>query len=784
MKKKTTIILGVIFLCAVIVGTSVFAFANSTQETVFELHENKVICTLKTYDETATGKVVIPENYDGIMVTGIKENAFLKCNEVTEVVVPKTVVNIGEFSLGYILNEDGEKVKKENFVIWGRGNSEAQKYAEENGFTFRVKLTTPELVSAKNSATGVTVKWNATENSAGYNVYRKTKKSGWKKLAYVTGEKTKSYIDKTAVNGTDYTYTVKAVFGDEASGYDKAGVSVHYVSAPIVTLSNSKNGVKISWTKNPKATVYRVYKKLSSENSWTRIKTVKADALSYIDTAVKDNQNSYYCVIAVEGNFTSGFEADKSNIFLKSPNVTDAKNSTQGIKVYWEKVGGAKKYRVYRKENGSAWVKLGDVSANTFNFTDKNVKFGSKYDYTVKAVSGKNLSAYTKIATTYRVDYPRLNNVTATSGGLKVSWSKVAKADYYTIYRRINDSEWRRVGTTKNGTTLSFTDKNVVSGVNYNYTVIAWYKNSKSTHDANGIDGMYFASPKVTSARCFKSQKIVVEWNSVGGAQIYTIYKKEDNAKYKAIKTVDANTLSYTDTDIKVGKEYSYIIRATSYYGIVSGNSNVKCARVLDLSKPMVALTYDDGPSNSATTRILNTLEKYNSRATFFVVGSRVGSYKSQIERAYNLNCEIGNHTYNHKTLTSLSASGVLSELSQTSSKIEGITGEKPVVMRPPGGSFNNSTVKNNVGAPIIMWSVDTRDWENRNASKIVSNIKNNVRDGSIVLMHDLYDSTASATETIVPWLIKNGYQIVTVTELMDAKGVTMQNGSAYYSAK
>ena len=132
MKKKIAIILGVIFLCLVIVGTSVLAFANSTQETVYEIHENKVICSLKTYDETATGKVTIPENYNGIMVTGINENAFLKCSDVTEVVVPKTVVNIGEFSLGYILNENGEKVKKENFVIWGRGNSEAQKYAEEN----------------------------------------------------------------------------------------------------------------------------------------------------------------------------------------------------------------------------------------------------------------------------------------------------------------------------------------------------------------------------------------------------------------------------------------------------------------------------------------------------------------------------------------------------------------------------------------------------------------------------------------------------------------------------
>ena len=784
MKKKITIILGVIFLCVVIVGTSVLAFANSTQETVYEIHENKVICSLKTYDETATGKVVIPENNDGIMVTGINEKAFLECNDVTEVVVPKTVVNIGEFSLGYILNENGEKVKKENFVIWGRGDSEAQKYAEANGFTFRVNLTTPELVMAKNAVGGVTVKWNWTENSAGYNVYRKTKKSNWKRIAYVTGEKTKSYLDKTVKNGKDYIYTVRAVYGDELSGYDKTGVNVHHLSAPVVTLKNIENGVRVSWTKNSKATIYRVYKKLKTENKWKRIKTVKSNILSYTDTNVKNNQKAYYCVVAVDDINKSAYETNRYNIFLKSVNVTAAKNSQKGIKVFWDKVGGAEKYRLYRKENGSSWNKIADVKNKYLSYTDKDVKIGSEYNYTVRAISGKSGGICTKVASSYRVDYPRLKNVTASSGGLTISWNKVSVAERYSVYRRVNNSNWQRIATTQNNNTLTFTDKNVLSGVDYNYTVVAWYKNSKSSFDSKGVTGTYFSSPKLTSARCFKSEKIVVEWNSVGGAQTYTIYRNENGGKYTAIKTVNANTYSFADKDIKVGKEYSYIIRATSYYGIVSGNSNVKSARVLDLNKPMVALTFDDGPSNSPTTRILNTLEKYNSRATFFVVGSRVGSYQSQVKRAYSLNCEIGNHTYNHKTLTSLSASGVLSELSQTSSKIESVIGERPVIMRPPGGSFNNSTVKNNVGAPIIMWSVDTRDWESRNASKIVSNIKNNVRDGSIVLMHDLYDSTASATETIVPWLIKNGYQLVTVTELMDAKGVSMQNGSAYYSAR
>jgi len=786
MKKKITIILSVIFLCAVIVGTSVFAFANSTQKTVYDIHENKVICSLKTYDETAAGKVVIPENNDGVMVTGISENAFLKCNDVTGVVVPKTVVNIGEFSLGYILNENGEKVKKENFVIWGRGNSEAQKYAEANGFTFKVNLTTPELVQAKNAIGGVTVKWKWTENSAGYNVYRKTTKSNWKKIAYVTGEKTKSYLDKTAKNGKDYIYTVRAVYGDELSGYNKTGVSVHYLSAPVVTLKNMENGVQVSWTKNSKATIYRVYKKLKTENKWVKIKSVKSNVLSYTDTNVKNNQKAYYCVVAVGDSNKSAYEINRYNVFLKPVKVTAAKNSQKGIKVFWDKVGGAKKYRLYRKENGGSWKQIADVSNKYLSYTDKNVKFGSKYDYTLRAISGKSAGACTQVVSSYRVDYPRLKNVTASSGGLTVSWNKVSVAERYSVYRRLKSSngDWQRIATTPNNSVLTFTDRNVVSGVNYNYTVVAWYKNSKSSFDSEGITGTYFSSPKLTSARCFKSEKIVVEWNSVGGAQTYTIYRNENDGNYKAITTVNANTYSFADKDIKVGKEYSYIIRATSYYGIVSGNSNVKSARVLDLNKPMVALTFDDGPSSSPTTRILNTLEKYNSRATFFVVGSRVGSYQSQLRRAYNLNCEIGNHTYNHKTLTSLSASSVSSEINQTSSKIESIIGERPVIMRPPGGSFNNITVKNNVGAPIIMWSVDTRDWESRNATKIVSNIKNNVRDGSIVLMHDLYESTASATETIVPWLINNGYQLVTVTELMDAKGVSMQNGSAYYSVR
>lgn len=783
MKKKTAVCL-VILLITVLLGSGAFVFANYSQGTSFEVDENGVTCSLKTYDESAEGRVEIPQVFNGTMVTGISADAFLKCENVTEVVVPKTIVKIGDFSLGYIMNENGEKVKKENFVIWGRAGSEAQKYAEANGIEFNVFLTQPTLKSAKSAVSGILVSWTATENAAGYNVYRKTAESKWRFISFAEGERTNKFVDTSAKSGVEYIYTVRAVNGEMKSACDKTGVSVHYVASPKVTLKNVTDGVNVSWTKVKNATVYRVYKKPAGATSWVRLKTVRSNVFSYVDETAISGEKACYCVVAAENDYKSSYVKDRENIFLSEPVVSSAKNLTNGIKIYWNKIAGTQKYRIYRRVNGGSWVKIADVSNKYLTYVDKSVTVGAKYTYTVRAVSDKNISSYNKGVSTYRLSHPVLSGISAQSNGLKISWNKATLAEKYAVYRKNASGNWVRIHVTKNNSTYSYVDTTAVSGNTYTYTVVALYKNVKSGYNNNGVTASFFASPRLISARCMKSEKIVLTWESLGGAQSYIIYKREINGRYSSIATVNSNVLSYTDKNIAVGKEYAYVIRAKSASGLVSGNSNTKTARVLDLNKPMVALTYDDGPSNEVTTRVLNTLEKYDARATFFVVGSRVNSYKSQIKRAYNLKCEIGNHTYNHATLTSLSGAGVKKELSDTDARVRAITGENPVIMRPPGGSYNNSTVKNNTAYPIIMWSVDTRDWENRNSSKIVANIKNNVRDGSIVLMHDLYDSTASATEIIVPWLIQNGYQLVTVTELMDAKGINMKDGVAYNSAK
>ena len=179
----------------------------------------------------------------------------------------------------------------------------------------------------------------------------------------------------------------------------------------------------------------------------------------------------------------------------------------------------------------------------------------------------------------------------------------------------------------------------------------------------------------------------------------------------------------------------------------------------------LVALTYDDGPSWN-TDLILDVLGQYNAKATFFVVGvNQADFYTSELLREYNEGMEIANHTYEH----------VIYEL------IKSLTGYDMTLLRSPGGGTND-TVHEFVNKPLIQWDVDTLDWQTRDAENTLATIKEQVRDGSVILMHDLYQATAEATVNIVPTLYHMGYKMVTVSELAEAYGYTLENGVEYYS--
>lgn len=203
-----------------------------------------------------------------------------------------------------------------------------------------------------------------------------------------------------------------------------------------------------------------------------------------------------------------------------------------------------------------------------------------------------------------------------------------------------------------------------------------------------------------------------------------------------------------------------------------------------DPSKPMVALTFDDGPYGPVTNRILAKLEENGGHATFFVVGNRVKTYASSVQRAVKDGCQIGNHTYDHKNaLTKLTPAEIQKQIHDTDVAVAYYAGSAPVIVRPVGGGVND-TVKSSVGKPMINWSIDTLDWKSRNASSVQLNVLDHVQDGDIILMHDLYKSTADACDMIIPELTKRGYQLVTVSELAAAKGITLENGKVYTSMR
>lgn len=197
---------------------------------------------------------------------------------------------------------------------------------------------------------------------------------------------------------------------------------------------------------------------------------------------------------------------------------------------------------------------------------------------------------------------------------------------------------------------------------------------------------------------------------------------------------------------------------------------NQTSGRQLDPSKPMVALTFDDGPYGPVGNQIMDSLAQYGGKATFFVVGDRVSSYKAEMQRMAAEGHEIGNHTYNHKYLTKLNAAQIQEQISKCNDAVEAVCGVRPALVRLPGG-LKNSTVLANINAPIIMWSIDTLDWKTRNAGKTVNAVMGKVRDGDIVLMHELYSQSGAAAVEIIPRLTEAGYQLVTVSELAQYRG-------------
>ena len=199
-----------------------------------------------------------------------------------------------------------------------------------------------------------------------------------------------------------------------------------------------------------------------------------------------------------------------------------------------------------------------------------------------------------------------------------------------------------------------------------------------------------------------------------------------------------------------------------------------------------IALTFDDGPTGNeggCTERLLDGLKERNAHATFFLCGYRIEDFHSMMDRYLAEGHEIGNHTTDHIRLDIETTDGGYAQISSNQEQIASCTGEAPTLMRPVGGAYNDAVLASmkQLDLPVILWNVDTLDWKyHDDADMVRQRIIDHAADGVIVLEHDLYEATVDGVLAAIDELQEQGYAFVTVSELAQLKGVTLEPGKVY----
>lgn len=195
--------------------------------------------------------------------------------------------------------------------------------------------------------------------------------------------------------------------------------------------------------------------------------------------------------------------------------------------------------------------------------------------------------------------------------------------------------------------------------------------------------------------------------------------------------------------------------------------------------KKTVAFTFDDGPSSKYNAQFLDVLARNKAHATFFMVGTMMNNCQKCVLDTYNSGNEVGSHTYNHMNIKKNNALDVNDNLKQVDDLFYKITNDHIKYVRPPYGSYSKENLEN-INNPLILWNIDTEDWSHHDVDYIVNSVMENVQDGSIILMHELYETSLQALEVLLPRLYAEGYQVVSVSELANMKGKTLESGHAY----
>ena len=349
----------------------------------------------------------------------------------------------------------------------------------------------PAITSLYNAASSITVKWSKVGGVDGYYVYRKLSgANSWSKIATVKGNKIFSYVDKKALQGKTYVYTVRAYKGKTLSGYNTTGVSLTRLLTPsLLSVGNTEGGTIIKWGKVTGAKSYVVYRK-TAKSVWSQVGTTSS--LSYTDKSGKSGTTYYYTVRAQGTAGKSSYNTKGLSVkYIATPVLKSIENQAGGVKVTWSASGGATGYIIYRKTTAanSKYARIAVVSGGKkVSYKDTTAKSGTKYIYTVKAYSEKIYSGYTAkgVSITY-LSVPVLSSVKQTNAGIVFKWKAVSGAQGYYVYRKGSDNTWTKIGDATGAKTLTFTDEFFSDGEKYTYTVRAHKGSDRSYYDTKGL---------------------------------------------------------------------------------------------------------------------------------------------------------------------------------------------------------------------------------------------------------------------------------------------------------
>lgn len=251
-------------------------------------------------------------------------------------------------------------------------------------------------ISVYNTTNSIAVKWSHGYYAENFRIYRKTNGGSWQ-LIKVAGSKDTVYYDKSVSCGTSYTYTVRAVYNTFLSCYEPAGKTLVSINAPMtINTENRVSGVMVSWNKALGAKGYHIYRKTSG-GSFVCIGSVSGiNTLQYLDTKAQSGVTYYYTIRAYNGSSMSTHDlTGKAQLFVYTPRLGSAQSTKTGVVINYTKSGNCDGYYIYRKTQGSNWVRIATVKgASSLSFTDKSAQKGTTYIYTVRAYKGSVMSSY------------------------------------------------------------------------------------------------------------------------------------------------------------------------------------------------------------------------------------------------------------------------------------------------------------------------------------------------------------------------------------------------------